>query len=1261
VGVTAFEQGGQALGGERFVVQRRLGAGGMGVVYQAHDRERNQVVALKTLRDLDAAGLVRFKNEFRSLADVAHPNLVTLYELVSVAGRFMFTMELVEGESFLRYVRSDHRGDRRSDARLTPTDQMPTPITEVTAVGKRSPSSDPGLERPVESGTGGLDALDMPRLRSVLVQLARGVQALHDIGMLHRDLKPSNVLVTRDGRLKILDFGLVTELARERSGPSEPGLAGTAAYMSPEQGAQLPLTPASDWYAVGVMLYEALTGGLPFSGSPPQILVEKQQYEPAPPSARVSGVPSDLDALCVELLRRYPSARPAGRDILRRLGDDPGVAVAPSRSSSQGPRLTGRARHLEALDEAFHHARAGRTVVRFVHGESGMGKTSLVRHFLEEAESEGAVVLAGRCYERESVPYKALDSLIDALGHHLVRLGRIDAESLMPRDVHALARLFPVLRQVESVAAAPRRSAQSADPHEHRRRGFAALRELLQRIGDRRPVVLALDDLQWGDADSAALLGALLEPPDSPALLLVACHRTEDRQHSPFVRELHAALAHPLDVGELEVGPLERDDAIGLAHQLLSDGSGAVSPLAQQIAVESGGNPLFIDELARHARESLQKATNRGITLDRVLRERLLRLPVDAACLLEAIAVAGTPIALATAQRAAEVVGQQPLAVLKAANLVRTRGDDSRRLVECYHDRIRSAACELLDATALKRVHSRLARALESSPSPDPEAVAVHLRGAGEHARAADFVQLAAARAADALAFDRAAALLRMALELHAGSADESRALKRQLADALAHAGRGPEAAEVYLDALTRASAAEAIELRRLAAQELLRSGHLADGMRTIQQVLDVTGMKLPTSRTGAMLSLGWERARIRLRGLSFEERDASQLAPDVLTRIDAAHAITAGLALVDAIRGAAIQAQQLLLSLDAGEPHRALRALAAEAVFVALRGVKAAARSAQVLARVDALARRLDTPTALATASGTTGIIAHFEGRFRASIEPLERAEEIFRDRCSGRSWERSTAQIFHLYSLSVLGRMRELTARLDQLVAEARSRGDLYAQTNLAITIGFQCRLAEDRPEEARRSVREALARWNAPDEFHIQHFNALIAEVCIDLYFGDPEAAWARLATIERFRKVGLMRVQIARISTFWARAGTAIAAARRRPELLAAAERDMRGLAREGVGWATAVAALVRAGIAGARGQTDAGVRLLGLAEPLLEESGMQAQLAALRWVRGNFVGGEIGRQLLARANAFFEAEGVRNPARFAAFYVPGFAE
>ncbi len=314
-----------------FDVVAELGHGGMGIVYKAFDRRRKQMVALKTLQSFTPAALYRFKHEFRTLAEVTHPNLITLYEPISDGQHWYFTMELVEGVNFLRHVRGDPFA-----AGPTQEKRLPTNDHTVTWEPKQCPGP-----TPVQIG----------RLRTALRQLAEGVSALHEAGKLHRDIKPANVLVTQQGRVVLLDFGLAAELDPQGlHESSQPHLAGTVPYMSPEQLACLPLSSASDWYSVGVMLYEAMTGRLPFEGRVEEVLQAKQEREPSPPGSLVVDVPEDLEALCMKLLQHRPEARPCGKDVLQLLKGEEGSTLKQVRPvPEEGSPFLGRQHQLAAL------------------------------------------------------------------------------------------------------------------------------------------------------------------------------------------------------------------------------------------------------------------------------------------------------------------------------------------------------------------------------------------------------------------------------------------------------------------------------------------------------------------------------------------------------------------------------------------------------------------------------------------------------------------------------------------------------------------------------------------------------------------------------------------------------------------------------------------------------------------------------------------------------------------------------------------------
>jgi eukaryotic-like serine/threonine-protein kinase len=1269
---------------EGYDIQDVLGSGGMGTVFRAFDRERRRPVALKVMNRAGAAAILRFKHEFRTLLGVAHPNLVTLYELISDGQNWFLTMELLEGVTFLQYVRDD------ASATTAPGSQPLTPDARA-------------------------------RLRAAIRQLADGIAWLHAAGKLHRDVKPTNVIVTRESRVVLLDFGLAAEQGRDgRHHSTEQHVLGTAAYMAPEQAVGSPVSPATDWYSVGAMLFEALTGRLPFLGGPIEVLMDKQRFEPPAPCELVTGVPEDLNALCVDLLRRQPEDRPSAHDVLRRLGSsgptqepssDP-VTQAPHLSSSghgQSPSLVGRHRHRQALDEALNAMTSGRTAVLYVHGSSGAGKTALLQSFLDERIERGdAVVLAGRCYERESVPYKALDSLIDALGRHLKRLPETEVAALLPRDMASLARVFPGLRQVEARAHAPRRVFEKPDPQELRRRAFSALRELLARLGDRTPLILAIDDLQWGDVDSAALIAELLRPPEAPVLLFLGVYRTEDRATSHFLqaifhvqapqsfgrndREAETAPADSSWLGarEISVDPLDENETRALAIALLREAgiSPAREALVEAIVRESAGNPFFVAELVRHlqwhdvvaetdyskpdpspiaeASGSLSRSTT--IALDDVLWARIRRLPEEARRVLEIIAVSGQPLELESISRCADLIQDErvSLALLRSARLIRSTGRAAADEIETYHDRIRETVVARLAPEVTCEHHRRLALALEACGSADPEVLGVHFLGSGQPERAGDYFARAADQAAEALAFDRAAGLYRRARDRTPDACPSGtiHRLNARLGDALAGAGRGAEAATAYLAAVPDAPVADAIELQRRAAMQLLISGHIDEGLATLRTVLETIGMALPIAPRAALFSLLVQRARIRLRGLGFRERDPSEIAPSELTRIDVCWSAAAGLSVVDTIRGADFQARGLLLSLAAGEPSRIARALAMEAAHAASAGGSNRRTTTRLLDRAGELANRVEDPYASGMVALARGVSAYLEGQWTLAQQECDHAETIFRDSCTGVAWELDTAHAFALWGLSHQGAVAELSRRWPILLNLARARGDLYAVMNLSSYIMSIVRLAADDPETADRELRQTMSQWSR-EGYHVQHNDALWAAVQIELYRGDGAAAWGLIdRSWPALRRSLLLRVQFIRTAMHFLRARAALAAAvavrRSSPgkarSLLAIARRAARRLDRERMPCPTAYARLIRGAVAAIEGDPSRAVPRLTAAVACFEAVDMRLCAAAARRRLGEFLGGTRGQEEIDRADRWMSQEQIKNPANMVAMIV-----
>ncbi len=1246
----------ELLGHRRFQLRRRLGEGSMGAVYLAHDRERGVDVALKTLLRVDATSIYRFKREFRALSDVVHPNLVALHDLFHEGELWFFTMEYVQGQDFLAAVLGNAgRAYATPTPRSTPSSIAPDAnrITDRTTLTDIAHSG--GLEMMFPT-----PVADLERLRDVVTQISRGLLAIHSAGKLHRDLKSENVLVTDAGRAKVLDFGIVIDRPSVH-GTLELGVMGTPAYMSPEQAAGLPVTEATDWYSLGVMLYEALTGNVPFDGSYLEVMRQKQIADALPPSQIVSGVPKDLDDLCTLLLQRNPAARPQGSAVLRAL-EERNAPITRVGSASSVPAeadapFVGRDDQLAALRRHLAQTDQSSPVVTLVHGPSGIGKTTLVERFVGEVRGgERAVVLKGRCYEREAVPFKAFDSLIDALSRYLRRLPQADAAETLPRDIHALAHLFPVLRRVEAITLARRRTGLPSDRQEQRRRAFHALKEMFCRIADRTPLVLMIDDLQWGDLDSARLIGELLSPPDAPALLLVLAYRSGEARTSPCLAPLLPLLREleDIEVHEIELGPLSLEQSAELARQLLgSDLFAAV----QGIGLESRGSPQLVHELVRHVREGRDTGTTSPETLsglvsfDRALVQRVGELSPGARVLLELVAVAGRPLpedSLGLLASSFDIELHDALLELRGGKLVRGVGTHSTRSIETYHDRVREAVVQALPLERLEQWHRRLASTLEATGSGDLEAIVEHLLGARDYQRAQIYAIRAATQAAEALAFDKAARLFAIAVEHDADEAWGHELLVKW-ADSLVNAGHGRQAASVYLEAARAASDLDAGPFRRKAGLQLLASGYDEEALPMLADTLSWLNARLG-STSDAIEDLKPLRDALDLRGLAL----AAESNAASFERLDAQLSLATGFAVLDPVRAAPLVARATLETLDAGDPGRAVHALSLYHWVVDVPQSSALQVPWQgALAAAETIAAVHDEPAAQARVLLATGLEALRIGQCRSALRALDRAEELLSTRCAGVASELRLCRTALVYASTVFLQL-ERFARVQLWAKEAEEHEDLLAATRLRLLEAL-CVAIEGDFTSAQRIASQAVLFWDR-DRSDLTSSLARFVNATVALYRKVPDEADQALQGLGLDAGTGLDALPLVRGDVLLLRARLALLASMgessRAKARLELAELSVRELSSLRVMTFEHPVRLLRASIAAQRKDLDTALALLEavLADPV-DEPTLPFTQAAARWAKGKLIGGDEGRWLVSLATTVLREQGIADAQAF----------
>lgn len=1214
----SLSQPGRAGSTIRYQDLEELGHGTFGSVYRAIDPRTGQPVAVKTMRRSGGLALDFFKGEFRYLQGIAHPNLVQLLGLESDGSDYVISMELVPGEDFLSYVRPGKRA--------------------------RQP--------------------DLARLRAALSQLIEGVAALHRHRRLHRDLKPQNIRVTSAGRVVVLDFGLAAEAGpRGELRYADHFALGTVPYMAPEQFQHPPLSStASDLYSLGVILYESLTGRWPFAGSVSEIVRDKASREPSSPRDLCPDVPEDLAALCMALLARQPDNRPGIEEIFRRLGHTP-VRPADRPPDCDETPLLGRARELSELAEAYRMARRGAAVVVKVQGPSGIGKSVLVRHYTDRLRSEGAVVLAGRCYEHESVPYKALDPVIDELARYLDALPEKTIEGLTPATVGALVKVFPVLERIGPIERAARRAVLPQDLQDLRRSAFAALRLLLGNLRETAPLVIHIDDLQWGDIDSVYLLADLIRPPAAPGILWILAHRSEDA-NSACLKTLGDALDQAaVPVMNQSIHPLSEAETAELVVRVLGE---EARSRTREIHEETHGNPYFVAELLHVIRSGHEAGGNAQLTLDGLIRSRVSRLPEAARQLLEVVAVSGRPLDDADTYRAAEGISDARTAAarLEAERLLRGLGAAGELKLETYHDRVREAVLSGLPADIRRGHHERLARTLEESGRADVEQLAVHFEGAGHREKAGGYYHQAGDQATAAVAFDQAASFFRKALELGDLGHDEMRALQMKLADSLADGGRGAEAGPLYLELADKdATGATDFGLKLRATDQFLHCGEMARGLELLKQMIASVDLPYP-SNADVLQAISEERSRLNERGLDYEERELESIPPDVLRRVDVCAIGATHLSLYHAPLFSFYSTLFIRLALDSGEPGRMAVGLSCGAGGIAATpGVENLAIGEEIGARAMQMAEKTGDPAAKANTGMYYGYIAWSGGHWQESQNRFEQTAVIAKEgHVEHAIWQ---VKLRHgmLDCLMMLGRWGEISRSLPGWREDARRRGDKMAR-NTFFVHSYIIALAADCPDEADTFLRQGWEAW--------PHLKNLIgtywshyARGEIALYRGASHEAWDLIeretewvkehSLFELWNVLNLLHHHLK------ARAAVAVAAkssSAERTDFHQAAQQHLLAMEQAEMPWTNALAKLVRAAIRHQCDQPAEALDLLNTAEKDLHAVDMEMYAAAARRQRGRLIGGDEGQALMSSADAFMAGEGVVVPGRIADMLVPG---
>ncbi len=1082
-----------------FVLEKLLGSGSSGFVYRVWDTRAKRHCALKILKHGLADDLLRNKLGFRRMMSIEHPNLLRVDRIYKVASHTALSMEEVKGRTFHGAVMEYKKIDPE---------------------------------------------LAFRKLLQVMRDFATGLAVMHSHGYIHRDIKPENLMVDREGKGRVIDYGLVDAYELNHAWYGASGfLLGTPRYFAPEAIWSQRYLPAGDIFSLGLVILEAL-GSLQGSVDDPQSMLKRSRTDRQVDAERIDdaidsvteSVPRIIRGVCREMLQRDPSERPTAMELART-----GLPAAQSVFLPHGSPLVGRHRELKEITSWVDGIFDGEVGRLHLTGASGIGKSRLVENIVEyiEAKKWGQVFQA-RCRSREDQPLQAFDQICDAISNRYMRgdRERLELDVISKGD---LERIFPVLSNILSSSM----TLQPAGKMTQRLDALEAAARMSHQLRLVGPLFLIIDDTQWSDRDSLTVLDRLQTAAGKEGLGIITVSRDgEDAQRVPPTWTVH-------------LEPLSLDESIDvLRHAAVRWSRPVDDVMLRSLAETTDGIPFRLRELADEFRPGGLLASgdsSAGASIDsfdRLWLKRAERLSDDAKSVLAYVVTAG---GLVSIEQLGELTSLEDAVDVPVSELARQRliSDEATggECIAIVHDRVADELIGTLDEEAIRKAHHAWASLLVRQNSPESLAarIAGHFFSAGEPFRAVSHAILAAEDAERLMAKSEAGRWYGKVVQYLDGA--EKLTQMRNAARCYAEADLNVQAAEYFQNISRLVDVGQRAKYQALATTLLIRSGRLGQVRDQLCELAETYGFPKPSNPWRSRLSIlsqGLRRAALGKDVLlsaiaSATTSDVDQNRKGDIEedrhqqRLRLCLSLVRPMSIFDGEYAERLALSGSLIAISHGTATEKVKAAVGEAVFNCYDAGHRRLAGESSLARLVPLVERLDCPRASAELWSGMAFSHALACRWDEVSTPVQRSVDLYRAVNDSNRFELAHTQWLDLWANWHLGQWQTMRRIGDAMFDDALHRNDLFQQLLATEGCGNGVWLSRDLVDAWRR-VRKDNPKTNfeAKPSQIIDLFH-WVAELQCLIYEGRFAEAWSCYQTLNHsLSRAPLSRLQIIRVT-------------------------------------------------------------------------------------------------------------------------------